>query len=135
MKIETFNFSVRTAKREEFIDITDEVLEFVKKSSIDTGWVKIFVPHTTAAITINENADVDVQRDIIKILSTLIPKAHYAHAEGNSDAHAKSTIIGCQLDILIENKVVMLGQWQGIYLCEFDGPRTRRVDLMIVGNA
>jgi secondary thiamine-phosphate synthase enzyme len=134
MEIKTFSFSVNSTKREEFIEITKEISELLKKTKIKTGFCKIFVPHTTAGVTINENADMDVQRDIMNLLSSLIPKMQYLHIEGNSDAHLKSTLVGCQSDVLIQDGKLSLGTWQGIYFLDFDGPRNRKVNVMFIGE-
>lgn len=121
-------FNVRTRSRVEFIDITSQVREIVRKSGVKEGVCYIFAPHTTAAITINENADPDVVRDIIYELNKVIPfEDGYAHVEGNSAAHIKSTLVGASELVLVEDGDLLLGTWQAIYFCEFDGPRTRRV--------
>jgi len=128
-----FSFSVKTSKREEFLNITDKVNEQVRNSGIKNGLCIIYIPHTTAAVIINESADPDVVRDIIKRLSTIIPgNGDYAHSEGNSDAHIKSSIIGNSRTVIIENGRLLLGTWEGIFFCEFDGPRTRKVFLKII---
>ena len=120
--------SIRSSKREEFIDITSQVQEIVDKSGIDDGVVICYVPHTTAGLTINENADPDVRRDLLTKLRKEIPQDDdYHHAEGNSDAHLKSSLMGFSQQILVEDGKLILGTWQGIYFCEFDGPRTRRL--------
>lgn len=120
--------SVRTNQRNEMVDITYEVQKSLKKLNLIDGIVTIFCPHTTAAITINENADPDVTRDMLKKFNSLIP-AHegYAHLEGNSDAHIKSSLVGNSCQVIVENGNLILGTWQGIYFCEFDGPRNRKV--------
>lgn len=129
------SLQVKTTRREELIDITDRIEELVKRSGIDSGMVVCFVPHTTAAVTINENADPDVTRDILYKLGKDIPKLDgYHHAEGNSDSHVKSSLFGCSETILIESGRLLLGRWQGIYFCEFDGPRDRRLIVRIVKN-
>ena len=121
-------FNVRTKSRVEFIDITPQVREIVRESGVKEGVCYVFAPHTTAAITINENADPDVVRDIIYELNKVIPfEDRYAHVEGNSAAHIKSTLVGASELVFIEDGDLLLGTWQAIYLCEFDGPRTRRV--------
>jgi len=121
-------FTVRTSHRTEFIDITREVQDAVRSSGVTDGVCTVFIPHTTAGVTINENADPYVMRDIIDILNALVPQsAEYRHAEGNADSHAKASLIGCSLNVLVENGKLLLGTWQGIYFCEFDGPRTRQV--------
>ena len=118
--------SVRTTGHEQLIDITSEIKQFVSDSNILEGRVTIFIPHTTAAVTINENADPDVQHDLILALNRISPDLpEFRHVEGNSDAHTKSSIIGCSQDIIINEGKLLLGTWQGIYFCEFDGPRTR----------
>jgi secondary thiamine-phosphate synthase enzyme len=125
------SFNVRTTKREELIDITSNVQRALEKSKTSEGFCVVFVPHTTAGVTINENADPTVRRDIIKGL-TLIPESGYAHSEGNSPAHIKSSLIGQSLTILVENGRLVLGTWQGIYFAEFDGPRHRSVWVKVV---
>lgn len=121
---------VNTKNRVEMIDITSEIKEIVDKSGIDKGIVVLKVPHTTAGITINENADPDVKEDIIGQLQKLIPyKNDYQHLEGNSDAHIKSTLVGTDETIIIKNGHMFLGRWQGIFFCEFDGPRTRKLNI------
>ena len=120
--------TVESRQREELIDITSIVETAVDESGITTGSVFCFVPHTTAGITINENADPDVQRDIIYKLKKLIPRDDgYHHGEGNSDAHLKASLMGFSQTVLIEDGRLVLGTWQGIYFCEFDGPRSRSI--------
>lgn len=124
--------SVRTTGHEQLIDITSEIRKFVSDSNILEGRVAIFIPHTTAAVTINENADPDVQHDLILALKRISPDLpEFRHVEGNSDAHTKSSIIGCSQDIIINEGKLLLGTWQGIYFCEFDGPRTRTAIIRI----
>jgi len=121
---------VKTNKREELIDITSKVQSYIKDKDIKDGFVTVFIPHTTAGVTINENADPDVARDITSKLNKEIPQNEgYAHAEGNSDAHIKSSLVGPSLQVLVNSGNLVLGTWQGIYFCEFDGPRTRKVYL------
>ena len=125
--------SVKTRERAEFIDITSDINKLIQKSGVAQGLCMIFVPHTTAAVTINESADPSVKSDILKILNQIIPwEANYRHLEGNSPAHIKSTLVGSSELIAIENQRLILGTWQGIFFCEFDGPRTRKVDVRIV---
>lgn len=124
--------SVRTTEHEQLIDITSEIKQFVGDSNILEGRVTIFIPHTTAAVTINENADPDVQHDLIIALNRISPDLpEFRHMEGNSDAHTKSSIIGCSQDIIINEGKLLLGTWQGIYFCEFDGPRIRTAIIRI----
>ena len=125
-------FAVRTNTRSEMIDITDRIRVLLKDSRIRSGICHVFVPHTTAAVTINENADPDVPRDILTELEKIVPhNDHYRHAEGNSAAHIKATIVGASETVFIENGDLVLGTWQSIFFCEFDGPRTRRVIVML----
>lgn len=124
--------SVRTTECEQLIDITSKISQFVRESNISEGSVTIFIPHTTAAVTINENADPDVQHDLILALKRISPNLpEFRHMEGNSDAHTKSSIVGCSQDIIISDGKLLLGTWQGIYFCEFDGPRTRTAIIRI----
>jgi len=125
-----------TKSRNQMIDITGEVRSFVSQSGISNGDVIVYCPHTTAAISINENADPSVPHDILLTLEELLPhhRPGYRHSEGNSDAHCKSSLIGCSEQILIKDKSLNLGTWQGIFFCEFDGPRSRRVIVQIRGE-
>lgn len=126
---------IKSRKRIEAIDITDSVLNFVKESGIKDGVLTIFVPHTTAGLTINENADPSVMEDILNKTSELIPRSfNYKHLEGNADSHIKSSIFGISHQLLIEDGKVLLGTWQGIFFLEFDGPRERKVYLKIIKN-
>ena len=126
---------VISQKQIEMIDITDVVCEAIRACSITDGLAIIFTPHTTAAITINENADPDVCRDMIKGVNKLVPLHDgYHHLEGNSAAHIKSTLFGASETLIIHNKEIVLGTWQGIYFCEFDGPRQRQVNVQVVGG-
>lgn len=126
---------VRTRKRAEFVDITGYVHDAVRKSGVERGSCMVFVPHTTAAVTINENADPDVVRDIERELSRIVPQnGRYSHSEGNSDAHIKASVLGASQMLPIQNGSLVLGTWQGIYFAEFDGPRQRRVHVQIVGS-
>ena len=126
---------IKTNKRVEFIDITDKLNALIRSSFIKDGICFIHVPHTTAAITINENADPDVTNDIISKINKLIPANDiYAHIEGNSDAHIKSSLFGQTLNLMIESNMLLLGTWQGVYFCEFDGPRTRKVHVKFYNN-
>ncbi|HEX7534761.1 MAG TPA: secondary thiamine-phosphate synthase enzyme YjbQ [Syntrophales bacterium] len=125
-------FAVRTNARTEMIDITDRIRILLKESRIKSGVCHVFVPHTTAAVTINENADPDVPRDILTELEKIVPfNDHYRHVEGNSAAHIKASIVGASETVFIENGELVLGTWQSIFFCEFDGPRSRRVIVML----
>ncbi len=120
--------SIQTHGRFEMIDITAAVQKAVRDVKIDSGIGLVYTPHTTAAITINENADPDVPRDILAALDRAVPlSANYRHSEGNSAAHVKSSLVGASEMVIIENGNVVLGTWQSIFFCEFDGPRTRKV--------
>jgi secondary thiamine-phosphate synthase enzyme len=124
---------VKSSRRTDFIDITHSVREVTRKSGVSEGICLIFVPHTTAAVTINENADPSVTRDILIMLNKLIPSEDdYRHLEGNSPAHIKSSLLGCSETVLVESGKLVLGTWQGIFFCEFDGPRSRKVYVKVV---
>ena len=126
-------YSVKTTKAQEFIDITDLVRQSVRESGAQSGQAVVFVPHTTAGVTINENADPDVVRDILYGLEKAFPEQNgYRHFEGNSHAHIKASLMGSSCHVLIENGALKLGIWQSIYFCEFDGPRNRKVFVNIV---
>ena len=118
---------VKTAQRSQMVDITDEVQLRVNKSGVKTGIATVYVPHTTAGITINENADPDVVHDFLKQLDVMVPweQPFYRHGEGNSAAHVKASMMGSSVAVFVENGKLQLGRWQGIWFCEFDGPRTR----------
>ena len=123
---------VRTSEHEQLIDITSKIRQIVRDSNIIEGRVTVFIPHTTAAVTINENADPDVQHDLIIALNRISPDLpEFRHMEGNSDAHTKSSIVGCSEDIIVSEGKLLLGTWQGVYFCEFDGPRTRTAIIRI----
>ena len=124
---------VKTGNKTEFVDITSDVQEAVRKESVSDGICMIYVPHTTAAVTINESADPSVKSDILMVLNDAVPwKADYRHAEGNSPAHVKSTLVGASEMVMIADGNLVLGTWQGIFFCEFDGPRSRKVYLQII---
>jgi len=124
--------SVRTSARTELIDITSKIARLVKESGVSEGRCMLYVPHTTAAVTINESADPSVKDDILMVLNQIVPwDANYRHGEGNSPAHVKSTLVGASETVAIENGSLVLGTWQGIFFCEFDGPRTRKVHVRI----
>lgn len=125
--------NVKSKQRTEFIDITDKIQEVIKEAGIASGICFIYVPHTTAGVTINEGADPSVQRDIQNTLSRMVPhEMNYSHREGNADAHIKSSLIGASESVIIDESRLVLGTWQAIYFCEFDGPRHRRVALKFI---
>ena len=125
--------SVKTSSRTELIDITSQIAKLVKESGVTEGLCMLYVPHTTGAVTINESADPSVRGDILMVLNQIIPwDAGYQHMEGNSPAHVKSTLVGASELVAIENGALALGTWQGIFFCEFDGPRKRRVNVKIL---
>ena len=126
-------FSLNTPA-EGFIDITGQVRKIVASGNVQNGLCQIFVPHTTAGVTINENADPDVVTDMLAALGKMVPDLHYRHSEGNSPAHIKSSLVGCSITVPISEGRLCLGTWQGIYFCEFDGPRTRKVWVNLVGS-
>jgi secondary thiamine-phosphate synthase enzyme len=127
--------TVKTSTQTEMIDITGQVQQAVSEQHAKEGLCMVFVPHTTAAVTINENADPAVRRDILMVLNQMVPwKADYRHAEGNSPAHVKASLMGASELIRVENGRLVLGTWQGIFLCEFDGPRTRRVHVSMMSG-
>jgi secondary thiamine-phosphate synthase enzyme len=129
-------FEVRTAKRDEFVEITDKVQEVLDQSHVYSGAVVVYVPHTTAGVTINENADPDVVHDMLLTLERLVPKdaPGYRHAERNSDSHVKASMMGSSCHVLVEQGRLVLGTWQGVNLCEFDGPRARTVHVQVLGR-
>ncbi len=127
--------SVKTNSRVDLIDITDRVQAVVSKSKVKDGICFVFCPHTTAGLTINENADPSVRQDIIDSLSKAFPEnAGYSHSEGNADSHIKSSLLGASLTIFIEGGQLALGTWQGIYFCESDGPRSREIWIKVIGT-
>lgn len=124
---------VSSRQRVEMIEVTAEVRRAIRASGIDAGTALIFVPHTTAAVTINENADPDVVRDMVMELNKIVPLDDgYRHGEGNSAAHIKSTLVGAGETLLVEGGEPVLGTWQGIYFCEFDGPRRRQMHIRVM---
>ncbi len=125
--------TIKTKNKVEFIDITTKIQNAVKETNLENGLVQIHIPHTTAAVTINENADPDVKADIKKEINKIIPfNDNYAHLEGNSAAHIKSSLFGVDQSIIVENKKLLLGTWQAIYFCEFDGSRNRNIYLKFI---
>jgi secondary thiamine-phosphate synthase enzyme len=137
MPLSIIHETVNTAARSQMVDITDRVAKAVQQRAVKDGFVIVFVPHTTAACTIQENADPDVQSDLLAKFEQLVPQmeTYYQHDEGNSDAHVKTSMVGNSVTVLIENGRLVLGRWQGIYLVEFDGPRERRVNIKLVNLA
>jgi secondary thiamine-phosphate synthase enzyme len=132
----TESFEVRTHRRDELIDITAQVHRVLAASAVTEGTVTVFVPHTTAGVTINENADPDVVHDILAQLAAAVPwrQDFYQHGEGNSAAHIKSSLVGCSTTIPVKGGQMTLGTWQAVYFCEFDGPRSRRVVVSVTGR-
>ena len=127
------HIEVTSKSRTEFIDITPQVKALVKKANVSSGVCYLSVLHTTAGITINEGADPAVQRDIMTFLNRMVPAdPYFTHAEGNSDAHIKSSLMGASQTLLVENGAPVLGTWQSVYLCEFDGPRQRKIAVRII---
>jgi secondary thiamine-phosphate synthase enzyme len=125
--------TVKTAQQTELVDITSQVRKAIQTQDIQDGFCFLYVPHTTAAVTINESADPSVKSDILMVLNQVIPwKAAYGHLEGNSPAHIKSTLVGASEIIAIEKRQLVLGTWQGIFFCEFDGPRTRKLHVRLM---
>ena len=131
--METKTIEVHSSSRNEMVDITDRVSEAVGEIGVSDGVVTVYVPHTTAGVTINENADPAVVHDILAALDVAVPwhQSFYRHSEGNSAAHVKSSMIGCSLHVLVCEGKLVLGTWQGIYFCEFDGPRRRKVIIAV----
>ncbi len=129
-------FETRTRAREELVDVTARVAECVRDSAVPRGAVVVYCPHTTAAVTINENADPDVASDLVDGLSRIAPRdGGWRHREGNSDGHLKASLVGSSVMVPVEDGRLMLGTWQGIYLCEFDGPRTRDIVVTVLPGA
>lgn len=130
-------FDVRTRQRTELLDITGDVRRAVHEAGLTDGLCVVYCPHTTAGVTIQENADPDVVHDILLWLNRYIPKNvnGFRHSEGNSDAHLKSSLVGCSATLIVEGGDLTLGTWQGVYFCEFDGPRHRKVHVKTVGQA
>jgi secondary thiamine-phosphate synthase enzyme len=127
-------FSLRTSHRDQMVDITDAVAEAIAALEVESGAVLVHVPHTTAAVTVNEGYDPDVAADVLSHLAELVPKsAAFAHAEGNSDSHIKAIMVGSSQPVAVESGAPALGRWQRIFFCEFDGPRTREVWVTPIG--
>jgi len=129
-------FQIETKTRNQFVEITDHVQKAVTVSGTKNGLCVVYCPHTTAAITVNENADPDVVHDMLLCLNKTIPQHQtgFRHAEENSDSHIKASLVGPSVTLIVEDGEIVLGRWQGVYFCEFDGPRTRKVMVQVVGN-
>ena len=127
-------FSVQTQQHADLVDVTDRVQAIVRDAGVSSGAALVYVPHTTAGVTVKENADPSVVHDVLADLDRLVPwkERYYQHGEGNSAGHTKSSLVGCDQWIPIENGRLVLGTWQGIYFCEFDGPRTRKVHVQVL---
>ena len=131
----TKNINVKSGSRTEFLNITQKVQQVVKESGVKSGICYVYVPHTTAAVTINEGADPSVVQDILSELNRLIPRnGNYLHMEGNSDAHIKTSLIGSSETVIVEGAKLQLGTWQAIFFCDFDGPRDRQVIVKVSGE-
>jgi secondary thiamine-phosphate synthase enzyme len=128
--------TVRTSSRSEMVDITASILAILKEEKLESGLCHVFVPHTTAAVTINENADPDVPLDMLTFMGRLVPlSGSYRHGEGNADAHIKASLFGSAVTIIVEEGKLLLGAWQSVFFCEFDGPRTRKVLVKLIPTA
>jgi secondary thiamine-phosphate synthase enzyme len=136
MKFIHKEFAVSTRSRNQMIDVTGLIDAIIRESGVTNGAATVFCPHTTAAITINENADPSVVHDLLLALDEIVPRSNpgFRHEEGNSDAHTKSSLVGCSEQVLIQDGGLVLGTWQAIYFCEFDGPRSRRVIVQVRGE-
>lgn len=129
------DLKISTSARVQFVDITAAVRSSIRKSGVKTGLAVVYVPHTTAGVTINESADPSVVSDIINKLNDIIPRnGSYKHAEGNSDAHIKASMMGSSVSVIISEGNLLLGVWQGIFFCEFDGPRNRKIVVKIISG-
>lgn len=129
-----FEFDLPTYKKCTFLNITSQVKEAVKKSGVQRGVAVVYCPHTTAGVTINENADPDVTSDILAALDEIVPQVEFLHIEGNSPAHIKTLLTGSSVSVPVENGNLELGRWQGIYFCEYDGPRDRKFSVQVLGQ-
>jgi secondary thiamine-phosphate synthase enzyme len=129
------SFSVKTSRKDEWVNITGEVQKIVADSGVAEGVCVVFIPHTTAAVTINENADPDVPRDVILALNAASPdRREFRHGEGNSAAHTKTSLVGPSITIIVSGGRLLLGTWQGVWFNEYDGPRTRKVHVRVLGE-
>jgi secondary thiamine-phosphate synthase enzyme len=128
-------YSIQTDGRDGLFDITDQVREAISTSGVSQGECLVYCPHTTAGVTINENADPNVMHDLTAIFDRLVPwEAGYRHAEGNSAAHAKSSMVGCSARVIVKGGRPVLGTWQSVFFCEFDGPRNRKFHVQVMGS-
>ena len=129
-------FEVRTTARNQFVEITDRVRDAVVQAGAKSGLCVVYCPHTTAAITVNENADPDVVHDMLLYLNRTVPQQQtgFRHGEGNSDSHIKASLVGPSVTLIVDGGDIVLGRWQGVYFCEFDGPRTRTVMVQVLGG-
>jgi secondary thiamine-phosphate synthase enzyme len=126
---------VKTSRRDEMVDVTSRVAEAVRADGIAEGWALVYCPHTTAGVTINENADPDVVTDVLEALRRMAPRdAGYRHVEGNADGHVKASLVGSSVMVPVSEGRLVLGTWQGVYFCEFDGPRSRKLLVTTVGG-
>jgi len=125
---------VKTSTREHMVDVTKQIQAEVKNSGVATGICTVFCPHTTAGVTLQENSDPDVKADMIQSLSRIVPREGHRHAEGNSDAHIKSSLIGHSVTMFVENRKLVLGSWQAVFFCEFDGPRERNLLVRVIAG-
>ena len=131
------SFTLKTTKRTEFVEVTAELKELVRGAKLQSGCLVVYSPHTTAGVTVQENADPDVVHDLLLWLNERIPKdaPGFRHAEGNSDSHLKTSLVGTSVTVIVEDGELVLGTWQGVYFCEFDGPRTRTLHVQTIGSA
>lgn len=134
MKAYRGEFEVSTGTRAQLVDITSRVREVVRGSGVREGICQVYIPHTTAGVTVNEAADPDVAADILEHLERLVPRGRYRHREGNADAHIKASLVGFSAALPVFGGDLALGTWQGVFLCEFDGPRRRRVWVTVLGS-
>jgi secondary thiamine-phosphate synthase enzyme len=127
--------TIKTNSKSEFLDITREIQNDLNNNNVNSGIAVVFVPHTTAGVTINENADPDVKKDILRFMKDKVPNSYgFDHIEGNSDSHIKSSLFGPSISLIIENGSLVLGTWQSVYFCEFDGPRNRKYFIKIISD-
>jgi secondary thiamine-phosphate synthase enzyme len=128
------SFDLKTSNREVLVDVTSIVKQAVKQSRVQSGLAVVFCPHTTAGLTIQENSDPDVRSDFLGHLAKLVPQAGFRHSEGNADAHIKASMVGSSVTVIVEGGRPLLGRWQAVYFCEFDGPRDRQIQIQVIGE-